>query len=100
MALPSEPPGKSDKGISTHKREWGDAICSNMNGPRDDHAKSERQLPYDMSYMWNLKDGTDGLIYETETDSQTQSRLLVTKEEGRGRGIVGEFELADANYDT
>ena len=40
VALPSEPPGKSDKDISTHKRELGDAICSNMNGPRDDHAKS------------------------------------------------------------
>ena len=30
----------------------------------------ERQIPYDITYMWNLKYGTNELIYETETDSQ------------------------------
>ena len=29
----------------------------------------ERQMPYDMTYMWNLKYDTDELIYEI--DSQT-----------------------------
>ena len=31
----------------------------------------ERQIPYDITYMWNLKYDTNELIYKTETDSQT-----------------------------
>lgn len=31
----------------------------------------ERQMLYDITYMWNLKYGTDELIYRTETDSWT-----------------------------
>ena len=47
-----------------------------MDGPRDYHTKRskserERQIPYDITYMWNLKYDTNELIYETETDSQT-----------------------------
>ena len=47
-----------------------------MDGPRDYHTKwskseGERQIPYDITYMWNLKYDTNELTYETETDSQT-----------------------------
>ena len=47
-----------------------------MDGPRDYHTKRskserERQIPYDITYMWNLKYDTNEPIYETETDSQT-----------------------------
>ena len=47
-----------------------------MDGPRDYHimwSESERewQIPYDITYVWNLKYDINGLIYETETDSQT-----------------------------
>jgi len=52
-------------------KEWNNAIFSSMNGPRDDHTKSERQIPHDITYMWNLKYETDEFIYKTETDSQT-----------------------------
>ena len=47
------------------------AICSNMDATRDYHTKSERerQIPYDITYMWNLKYDTNEPIYET--DSQT-----------------------------
>jgi len=31
----------------------------------------ERQISYDITYMWNLKYDTNELIYETDTDSQT-----------------------------
>ena len=42
-----------------------------MDGPRNDHTKQsksdgERQVPYDITYMWNLRYDTN----ETETDSQ------------------------------
>ena len=33
--------------------------------------KEKRQIPYDIIYMWNLKYGTNELIYKTETESQT-----------------------------
>ena len=45
----------------------------------------ERIIPYDVTYMWNLKHDTKELIYRTKTESQIQ-RLVVVKEEGeRGR---------------
>ena len=58
------------------KKEWNNAFCSNMDGPRDYRTKwskseRERQIPYDdITYMWNLKYDINELIYETETDSQ------------------------------
>ena len=30
----------------------------------------ESQIPYGLTYMWNLKCNTNKLIYETEADSQ------------------------------
>ena len=42
-----------------------------MDGPRDGHTEwsnldRERQISYDISYIWNLKNGTKELIYKTE----------------------------------
>ena len=34
-------------------------------------SERERQIPYDITFMWNLKYGTNEPIYETETESQT-----------------------------
>ena len=34
-------------------------------------SERERQIPYDITYMWNLKDDTNKLICETERESQT-----------------------------
>ena len=31
----------------------------------------EKQISYDMSYIWNLKNDTNELIYKVEIDSQT-----------------------------
>ena len=65
-----------------HKKEWNNAIFSNVDGPRDYHTKCsmsdrERQTPQDIIYMWNLKYNTNALIYKTEIDSQTEIRLVV-----------------------
>ena len=35
-----------------------------------------RQISYDITYMWNLKNDTNELIYKTETDSQTSKTNL------------------------
>ena len=45
----------------------------------------EKDKYHGITYTWNLKCNTDKLIYETETDSQTENKLVVTKEE-RGEG--------------
>ena len=34
-------------------------------------SERERQIPYGITYMWNLKYDTNEHIYKTETDSQT-----------------------------
>ena len=46
--------------LLSHKKEWNNAICSNVDGPRDCHTEwnksdKERQISYDTIYMWNLK---------------------------------------------
>ena len=50
--------------VLSHKKEWNNAICSNMNATRDYHTRwskseRERQIPYDITYMWNLKCDTN-----------------------------------------
>ena len=62
--------------ILIHKKEWNNAICSHMDGPRDYHTKwskseRERQIPCDITHMWNLKYDTSESIYKTETQSWT-----------------------------
>ena len=52
---------------------WKNAICSNMDGTRDSHIKwnkseRERQIPYDISYMWNLKHGTNEPVKQKQTN--------------------------------
>ena len=61
---------------SAIKKEWNNAICSNIDGPGDYHTKwsksdRERQTSHDIAYMWNLKKSDiNELIYKTEIDSQ------------------------------
>ena len=42
--------------------------------------------------MWNLKYDTNEPIYETETDSQTENRLVVAKGVGGRRNGVGVWD--------
>ena len=53
-------------------KEWNNAICSYMDGPRDYNTKwskseREQQIPHDITYMWNLKYDINEVIFETET---------------------------------
>ena len=62
--------------LLSHKKEWNNAICSNMDGSRDYHTKwnksvREAQISYDIFYVRNLINSANELIYKTETDSQT-----------------------------
>ena len=61
-------------------------------------SERERQISYDITYMWDLKYDTNELIYKTETDSQTERADMWLP---RGRwvegGRTGRLGLADAN---
>ena len=59
----------------------------------------ERQIPYDITYMWNLKHGTNEPIYKRETDLQTQrTDLWLPRGKGEGEKWTGTLGLVDANY--
>ena len=82
-----------------YRKEWNNAVCSNMDGPRDDYTKwsksgKERQTSYNITFMWNLKYDTYELIYKTDTDSQTENKLMVSKGEvWSGEGWMRNFGL-------
>ena len=83
-----------------HRKKWNNVIGSNTDEPRDYHTNSskperERQIPDDITYMWNWKYDTDELIYETETD--IKNRFVVGKREGLGEGWSGSVRLVGAN---
>ena len=66
------------------------ATCSNMDGFRDYHTKwskseKERQIPYDITYMWNLKYNTNEGIYKTDIDN----RLWLPRGSGVEEGESG-----------
>ena len=53
------------------KKEQNNSICSNMDETQDyhtkwSHSKRRRPIPYDITFMWNLKYGTNEPIYKTE----------------------------------
>ena len=48
--------------------------------------------------MWNLKYGTNELIYKTETNSQIKNRIVSVQGGGVREGGTGSLELADINY--
>ena len=46
--------------LLSHKKDWNNAICSTMDGPRDfcsKWGKSEREsyIAYDITYLYNIK---------------------------------------------
>ena len=78
--------------LLSHKKEWNNAICSNMDGPRDYHTKWSKPDKdkyhgiYDIPYMWNLKKkkkkkDRNEVISKTERDSHRHRKE--TKEERR-----------------
>ena len=73
---------------SVIQKEWNIAIYTNMDWHTDYHTewnKSNRE--YDIIYMWNLKNNANEFICKTETDSQIENKLMVTKGGRVGGGI-------------
>ena len=79
---------------SCHKKEWNSSNCSHVNGPRGYYAQwkksdKERQILYDTTYMWNLKNNINECICKTET------RMVVVR--GWGWADVGQT-VQTSNY--
>ena len=73
-----------------------------MDGTRDSHTKwiqSERetQIPYDITYIWNLKHSKMNLSTKKKL-VDLENRFVVTKGEGEGVGWTESLGLIDANY--
>ena len=47
---------------------------------------TERQIPYNVTYVSNLRYDTNELIYKTGTDSDIENKLTLSRGEG-GAGI-------------
>ena len=56
----------------------------------------KRQIPYDITYMRDLKYGTNEPIYRQIMAMET--RLVVAKGEREGAGWIGNLGLIDADY--
>lgn len=55
----------------------------------------EKQIAYDITYIWDLKHSTSERTYETETDSTAvENRLVVAK----GEEWIGSLGLADVKH--
>ena len=69
---------------SAIKKRRNNAICSNMDGPRDCHtewSKSdwETQISYDIAYMWNLKKGYKWTYLQNRNRvTDVENKLMVT----------------------
>ena len=59
----------------------------------------KKKIPYDITYMWNLKHDRNEPIYETETESRTlRIDWWLPRGRGVGEGCIGSLGLADANW--
>ena len=66
------------------KKEQNNAVCSNMDGTRDSHtewskSESERQIPYDITYIWNLIYSTNELFHRKENHGPGEQTCGCTK---------------------
>ena len=50
--------------LFSHKKEWNNAICSNIDKPGDYYTKwsKSEEDKYMISHMWNIKNYTNELI--------------------------------------
>ena len=77
--------------LLSHWKGWNNAICSNMDGPGDCHTEwrkvdRERQISYDITYVWNLKKMTQmNLFINRNRLTDLEKKFMATKGERRGQ---------------
>ena len=80
--------------LLSHKKEWNTAIYSNMDGPREYHTKWNKpvwgkQILFDITYLWDLKENTNESIYKTKRD--LEKRMVTEGDEG-GKDKLGVWD--------
>ena len=83
--------------LLSHKKEWNNAICSNMDGPRDYHttwSKLEKDKYHTILLICRifLKNDTNELIYKTEIPTDIENKHMVTKGERGRRDKLGVWD--------
>ena len=74
--------------LLSHKKEQNFTICSNMDGLKGHYAKcnksdTERQILYDITDMWNLKNTTSEYNKKRSRLTDIENKLVVTSGERR-----------------
>ena len=80
---------------------WRQRLSSNNKSERERQSlksERERQIAYDITYMWNLKYGTNEATYKTNRLTDIHNNLWLPKRRGEGMGWTGSLGLVDANY--
>ena len=85
--------------LLSHEKEPNDAICCNMDGTRDSHAKwskseRERQIPYDITYLKSNTRGKWTHLQKRNKLMDMENRLVVALGEGWGSGMDWEFAVS------
>ena len=62
--------------LLSHKTEWNNAVCSNMDGSKDDHAKwsksdRKRHISYDNTHVESKKEKVQMSLFTKQIDLQT-----------------------------
>ena len=77
--------------LLNHKKEWNKAICSNVDGPRDDPTKwsqSEReiQVSFDSTYMRNQQKSYKRTYLQNKSRlTGIENKFMVTKKDSRAQ---------------
>ena len=82
--------------LLSHKKEWNDAICSNMDGPGDDHTKwsqTEKDI-YNIAYMQNLKKmiQLNSFTKQKQTHRHRERTYGYQRGKDGGRGRLGVWD--------
>ena len=67
--------------LLNHQKEWDLAICNNMDRAREYYGNwnksiRERQIPYDLIHMWNLRKKTDKHMGRGEEKKERRKQAI------------------------
>ena len=87
--------------LLSHKKEQNNATCSNTDGTRDSHTKwnkseTERQIPCDITYVWNLIYDSNKPFHRKETHGLGEE-ICGCQGDREGVGWPGDVGLIDSN---
>ena len=83
--------------LLSHKKEWNNVICSDMYGPRDCHtewsvSERERQISYDIIYVWSLTYDTNELTKQKQTPRHKKQPYGYQRGRQEGRDKLGVWD--------